>query len=224
MALTQKWLCQDNTASTTVVASVGTNGTLEGGDNTSAISVSDGPGTALLRSLDLDGTNDAVNIASSSISFASGDNWSVSVWFKIDSFAANNAIIGRSDANTSRLQIQSTGNSFRVTLSSGDNDFTIPTVSTGTWNHVLLTYAAGSLRLFLNGTESSTGTVSVSQAFAPTYFGRTFNFKMNGKMCDVRIYNSNESSNVIAIMAEKDLGGLFPFFLDEYISGGMWSC
>lgn len=213
MAIVQHWKLQDNAADTTVVATVGTNGTLAGGDNTSTISVVDGPGTAFTRSLDLNGTNDTIDISSSSISFASGSEWSLSAWFKVDAFGANRSLIGNSAATTNLIQLQSTANAFRVTLSSGDNDFAVPTISTGTWNHVLVSRTTGNaVRLFLNGTESSTGSITIAQTFAPTFIGRANAFRWDGKVCDVRIYDSDESANVGTIIAQKDLGGPFPFF------------
>jgi hypothetical protein len=206
MALTQRWKCDDNAASTTVIATTGTNGTLAGGDNTSAITVVDGPGTALTRSLDLDGTNDTIDISASSISFASGAAWSISAWVKVDAFSSNLAILGLSGATTNRIQLQAAGTPVRVSLSSGDTDFTVSAVSTGAWHHVLVTHsAANALRVFLNGTESSTGAVTVAQTFAPTFIGRANAFRWNGKVCDVRVYDSDESANVATIMAEKNL-------------------
>jgi len=204
MALTQHWKCDDNAASTAVVATVGTNGTLAGGDNTSAITVVDGPGTALTRSLDLDGTNDTIDISASSISFASGAAWSVMAWIKFDALGTNRAIFGVSAAGTSRVIVLGAGNVVRVS-GSADSDFTV-SLTTGVWYHVAVTHTAGNAtRVFIDGTESSTGSVTKAETFAPTFIGRANAFRMHGPICDVRVYNSDESANLATIMAEKDL-------------------
>jgi hypothetical protein len=68
-----------------------------------------------------------------------------------------------------------------------------------------------SVRLFLDGVESSTGALSNgSDTFAPLRLADTNGNFLNGRICDCRVYDSDESANVAAIMAEKDnpAGGL----------------
>lgn len=208
MALVQQWKCQDNAASTTVVATVGTNGVLEGGDNTSTISVVDGPGTAFPRSLDLNGTDDVIDVSGSSLSFASGTAFSFAWWFKFDALGANRALMGVTGANTSRCIWNQGTNNFDVSGSSGTSSFAFSALTTGVWYHVLLTRTAGnSVRCFLDAVESVTGAISIAQTFAPTRIGRANTLRHNGRICDVRVYDSDESANVATIMAEKDAAG-----------------
>lgn len=208
MSLVQHWKCQDNAASTTVVAAVGTNASLVGGDNTSAITVGSGPGTALSSALDLDGTNDYFDVSGASISFASGTTFTFAAWFKFDSLALTRAFIGIDGANTSRILIANATNQVQISGTSGTSNFTIPALSTGTWYHLLVSRTAGNtVRVFWDGVESSTGGLSIAQTFAPVRIGRANTLRHNGPICDVRVYNSDESANVAAIMAEKDTGG-----------------
>lgn len=206
MSLIQQWKCQDNAASTAVVAAVGNNGTLSGGDNTSTLSVVDGPGTAFPRSLDLDGSADYVDISGASLSFASGSAFSFACWVKYDSVAANEALVGLTGANTSRILAAHIAGVVRLTAADGvDRNFTFSAFSTGTWYHLLITRnTSNAVRAFRDGVESSTGSITVAQTFAPAAFGRANTLYHNGKIDDVRVYNSDESANVAAIMAEKD--------------------
>lgn len=201
MALIQQWRCQDNAANTTVLATVGTNATLLGGDNTSAISVASGPGTALPRSLDLDGTNDRIDISGSSISFASGSAFTVCGWVQPDATASRN-IFGVTGTSVGRVSINS---STSITVVS--NSFTVGTISTGgVWYHLLVSRTTGnSVRVFLDGVESSTGALTISSTFAPTRIGEANGNRFDGNIADLRVYNSDESANVLAIMAEADL-------------------
>jgi hypothetical protein len=204
VALIHQWKCQDNAASTTVVATVGTNGTLEGGDNTSVLSVVDGPGTALPRSLAFNGTDDRVDIAAASLSFSSGAAFTFAAWMKLPSGSAG-FLIGLSTASTNR--VRTTGTALRLTTNA-NSDFTTNTTADGAWHHVLVSRTSGnSVRAFVDGVESSTGALTNSGFWGPNRLAYTGDGYMPGRLCDVRIYNSDESANVAAIMAEKDTAG-----------------
>lgn len=218
MSLVQQWKLQDNAASTTVVATVGSDGTLAGGHNTSVLSEADGPGTAFPRSLHFDGLADYIDITGI-ISFASGAAWSIAGWMKFDNFTEQQPLFGISSTDVQRAILANT-TLFALNGSSAGANFTVPTVSTGTWYHVLATHTTGnSTRLFWNGTESSSGAQTLADSFAPNLIGRSvggatppFNRFMAGKICDVRVYNSDEAANVAAIMAEKDFQNTGMFF------------
>lgn len=203
MALIQHWKCQDNAASTVVVADVGTNGTLVGGDNTSDKATT-GPGTALTSAFDMNGSDDLVDISAASISFVSGE-FTFAAWINLDATTVQ-GVFGISGSNNSTLRIaSSTSFLFRTGVNS---TFAVPEMSTGTWYHLLLSRsAAGNVRLFLDGVESSTGALANDTTFAPTRFANQNAAFLNGRICDVRVYDSDESANVATIMAEKDAGG-----------------
>lgn len=82
-ALVGHWKFQDNAASTTVVADVGSNATLVGGDNTATITDS-GPGGSFTRSLHLDGTADYIALPNMSSAFGGNTAASLTLWVKLD--------------------------------------------------------------------------------------------------------------------------------------------
>lgn len=199
MALTNHWKCQDNAANTQVANEVGVNGLLVGGDNTSTISVADGPGTAYPRSLDLDGTADAIDISGAAISFVSGTAFSLSTWFKADALS-NAPLIGLDGITSDRILLNTT--SVVVNLDTATT-FTF-TLVTGTWYHLLVTRdTSNNVRVFINAVESVTGAVVKAQTFAPDRIGRSTSY-FNGKVADVRFWNEDKSADAAAIMAEKD--------------------
>ncbi len=200
MTLVQHWKCDDNAASTTVVATVGTNGTLEGGDNTSAKTVA-GPGGSITAGFDLNGTDDAITIAASGISFATSTAFSVSFWAEWD--LSTGRVMGRSDGLTSRIAKTTDTNIAWVNSTGTAVNFTVPSLGTTAWCHVLITRTTGnSMRCFLNGTESSSGAQSAAGTFAPTYLGRQSSNFHDGKFAQVKIFDSDESANVAALYAE----------------------
>ena len=204
MALIQHWKCQDNAASTTVVATVGTNGTLEGGDNTSAKSTVDGPGTAYPRSFQLNGTDDAIDVSGASLSFASGAAFTLCGWMKFQGLT--DYLFGIVGASNNRFGKQS--DTLLRLGTSTNSDFTFVAIGTGTWRHILVSKTAGnSVRCFLDGVESSTGALTNANTIAPTRLGRMNTDFYAGLLTDVRVYDSDEAANVAAIMAEKDTAG-----------------
>lgn len=204
MALIQHWKCQDNAASTVVVATVGTDAALVGGDNTS-VKASAGPGTALTNAFDLNGSDDAVDVSAAAISFAGGTALSLALWFWRDG-ATSNQLLGTSGTGNNSVSFQSaTVIRVRTVVSS---DFTVASVSTGAWHHLLVTRTTGnSVRLFVDGVESSTGALSNTATVSYNRIGLSNASFFDGRICDVRVYNSDESANVAAIMAEKDTAG-----------------
>jgi len=200
MALTQHWALADNAASTTVVATVGTNGTLLGGDNTSVKSAA-GPGGSATLAFDLNGTDDAVDIAASAISFASGAACSFSAWFKLD--GTTGRIFGNSGG--------SNNNSIRITAdttvivrpTSTSLTFTVPALGTTAWHHILVTKTAGdSWRVFIDGVESVTGAQAGAVTMAVNRLGLATTSFHDGKLAYCKVFDSDESANVASLYAE----------------------
>lgn len=198
MALIQHWKLQDNAADAVVAAAVGSAGTLTGGDTTATLSQADGPGVGYPRSLLFDGAADAVDISAAALSFASGAAFSFACWFKAAALGVSRALIGLSSASTDRVTISG---SVVVNLDTGTT-FTF-VLNTGTWYHVLVSRTAGnSVRAFVNGVESATGAVSKAETFAPNRLAQGSSSFFQGNIADARVYNSDESANVAAIMAD----------------------
>jgi hypothetical protein len=202
MALVAHWKCDDNAASTTVVATVGSNATLQGGDNTSAKTVA-GPGGSITAGLQLNGTDDHIDISATGLSFANSTAYSVSIWFKRAGTIAR--LIGV-DNNASGRIIGLTDTSIRTINAAGtSDDFTVPSMGTAAWHHLLLTRTAGnSGRVFLDGVESSTGALTVDGASgAWDSIGQNASSFTNGfSVAQVKIFDSDESANVATLYAE----------------------
>jgi hypothetical protein len=205
-ALTQHWKLDDNAASTTVVATAGTNGTLNGGDNTSAKTVG-GPGGSITAGFDFNGTDDAVDISAASVSFASGTAFSVSFWAEWDA-STDSALGNTSNASVSRIY-KSSDTTITISDNAGSStNFTVPSLGTSAWCHVLVARTGSSMRVFVNGVESSSGAQTRTGIFAPNRIGQrggsTFH---DGKLAQVKIFNSDESANVATLYAEGTGGG-----------------
>ena len=206
MSLTQNWQCQDNAASTTIVASVGTDASVDGGANTSTLSVLDGPGSNFPRSLQFSGASYAINISNSLLSFASTVPVSICAWMKFTSLATNQPLMGQGSGTSGRFALNNTPQAL-TTFTGSDHTWSLPALTTGVWQHVFFSRAASNaVRVFLSGVESVTGSITIAETFGPNYAGKYGNTRLNGKICDIRVYNSDESANVVAIMALAGLG------------------
>lgn len=190
-ALTADWPLQGN-----ATARVGANGTLNGTPGTA-----DGPGGILGSSVDLDGTDDYVSVGTADFfDFTTGTAFSVACWFNADSLSG--PIVGRA-ANANRYIDILSSTQIRVYTSAGAIDFTVPTMSTGTWYHLLVTRDTGnSVKVYLNGTQSSTGAQNGGGSFTFDSIGRRNTTYCNCKIAGVRVYNSDESAAISSIMAD----------------------
>jgi hypothetical protein len=205
VALVEHLKCQDNAASTTVIATVGSNGTLVGGDNTSAKSEVDGPGTALTRSFNLNAIDDAVTY--SGTTFGDEVAFSFAGWAKCAD--TNGQIFGHTTDNNRAGKISDT--SVRIITDGGATSFTVPSLGTGTWHHFLITRTAGnSVRVFVDKVESSSGAQTRGGMFVINAFGIAAGGFIDANVCDLRVYNTDESANVVAIYNEKDTAGGSP--------------
>lgn len=195
----------DDAANTTVTASAGSNGSLAGGKNTDAVQTDGGPGGSFTKAFVFDGTNDYLVVSdlttlNATFSRDHASAFSFALAFKTDDLT-NRALCGNSSAFRHFLLLDAT--TFR--FGTGGADFTVPTMSTGTWYHVMLTRAnATTYRLFLNGVESSSGTVSPSATtFSPTWIGRSgIGDRWDGELSGIEFWTSDQSANAAAIYAD----------------------
>lgn len=217
MSLVQQWKCQDNAASTTVAAAVGSNGTLDGGDNTSTLSQADGPGTAFPRSLLFNGVDDDVDISAAAFSRALGSAFTFCCWFKATD--ATSRMIGRS-ADTAASVSMTTNTAFVITLAANFT-YTVPAIGTTLWRHLAITAdASNNMRVWIDGVESSTGAQTRTGTFNPTHLMRRSSTFGDARIADVRLYDSDESASLAAIMAEKDsASSIVPLLMHRAFSG-----
>lgn len=199
-AVTQFWPLSDNAASTTIVATTGTNATLAGGDNTNTLHTT-GPGGTITYALDLDGSADYIDISASSVNFNDGEAFSLSLWVNLDSLTNAN-LWGRAGSPFRFIKIVNS-TTIRVQTTFDDFDFTVPAMSTGNWYHILITRTTGnSLRCFLNGVESSTGPITAAGQYSADAVCAINAVPMNGRASQARVYNSAEPDLADDLYAE----------------------
>lgn len=221
----QLWFkCNDNAANTTVVDSSvnGLNGTLNGGDNTSTISVSG----KINLALDMNGTDDYVSVAdNAALDFTT--NLTVVLWYKPDALAANEAIMCKWTYATQGSWAFQTGDTNSDELycfvASALNDVGLNgcqtsnanLVADGTWYQIAFVYdGAGAtnadrLKFYKNATLLTTdafdgtipsslqnSTASVNMAF----FGGSLSRYNGAAFDDVRVFGSSLTSQQITAL------------------------
>lgn len=174
---------------------------LNPGTMSGAVFSADVPGvlSSYVNSVNFDGVNDKISF--SGVTLSAGTS-SISCWFKADAFggvtvgqlASSNAYIRVFNSTTIRVQTNVTG-TFK--------DYTVPTMSTGTWYNLIITRGASDLtHVYLNGTESSSGGQSQTDPFTIDQIGAYWDglngLMFDGKISDVRVYNSVLSGTDIA--------------------------
>ena len=186
MPLTRHWKLDDNAANTTVVGTVGANGTLVGDDNTQDKHVSTGgigPAGAIVSAFDLNGTDDAVSF--SGVDLSEG---SFSIWFYLDAVPAPLCGGTSGSAETIRV-IDDTHVGARMNVT--ELSFTVPSLGTGTWHHLVWTRDVLTVhRMYIDGVESSTGgQTQTLNTLAPNRLGRSGTDFFNGRIADARFYD-----------------------------------
>lgn len=224
-ALVAQWKLQDNAASTTVVATVGSNGTLTNAGNTSA-STTTGPGTLLTSALLFDGVNDHVSALTGNAAVLQNKAiFTMGCWFKCSTAdtTGNHRLMFVSTGtanNTTRgsIQINTTGQ-ILCYARAGDAEglqskTTTNSYDDNAWHHVafVANIASDGITIYVDGTSvAQTGspafsaTATENTASLGLTLANAFNVEpFKGSLADCRIYDSNESANLAAIMAEKD--------------------
>ncbi len=174
---------QDNAASTTVVATVGSNATATANTNTLATA---GPNAALPSALQLDNNTQYVTLPS--ISFASGDDASYRlVYARL--VAGTAGLLGRTGDFQYQVRTASNGLSVRVADSAVNFvDFTIA-ANNLSWHDLMIIKAGTSYRVYFDGAESSSGALTLAGSFGPAVLGRYFTNDGNAKFASCSIWN-----------------------------------
>lgn len=221
-----QWQLQDNAASTTVIATVGTNGTLTNAGNTSASSSTPGPGTALTRFLTFDGTDDYVACTTGNAAALKNKSFATLCgWIKLstaDTTAAAHRVVYLSTnlgAGSTRagIHVNATGQII-AQARAGDGESLQTKTSTNSyddnsWHHVaaVYDYAGDSITIYVDGTSvAQTGTISFTATATSNADSIAVNLATDvgnyykGAIADCRVYDSDESANFATIIAEKD--------------------
>lgn len=146
-----------------------------------------------VNSVNYDGVNDKTAM-SSGISVNAGAS-SISMWFKATSLGG--MLIGHSGSSNAYVRVlNSTTIRVQTNVTGTFVDYTVPTMSTGTWYNLIVVRGASNLtHVYLNGSESSTGGVSQTDDLTLDQVGLYWDgtnagLNWEGKICDVRIYHS----------------------------------
>lgn len=206
MALTRHWKLDDNAASTVVVATAGSDGALEGGDNT-ADKAAAGPGGTITAALDLNGTDDGISVSLASVASGTAASWSI--WLNLDAAPVFSPLFGVA-TNSQNNSIRITSDT-EITVRPGatSSAFVVPSLGTTDWHHLLVTKTAGdSWRVFIDGTESVTGALANTATMAATRIGRTATAFFDGSLAQAKVFDSDESANVATLYAEGVASGV----------------
>lgn len=142
-------------------------------------------------------------LATSNISLGgTGTSGAISIWVKVVTF--NRVFV----THTTSFDYVSVVNSTTIDVNIGNvssQSFTVPTMSTGTWYNIIVNRNAGSVRLYLDGTESTTGAVTLTGTWTLNQLGVYESgggaFNWDGKISEFRAFNTSLSSTDISNLA-----------------------
>ena len=170
-------------------------------------------------SVSFDGTDDYMDVGTVSDLNGSISAVTLSAWVNISSFGG--AIMSGGSSGSDRFYLQALNSTtLRYGSGLGFDDFTVPTLSTGSWYHVGFVHNGTSATLYLNGVASSSGEKTIDSPSANygtafkvgAYFtGSTY---FPGLMDEVSIFTSALTSTDISVIynsgAPNDISSLSP--------------
>ena len=156
-------------------------------------------------SVDLDGTNDYMDIPDSTALETTAFTWSV--WFYCTAINRYNIIVDTATSsgtfNGYEIFVKNNDNKIRfASYNSGDQLDSTTTVSANTWYHVAATHESGSDKLYVNGSLEASGSASnfsTSDA-ANLRIGSSsiFNLYHQGLIDEVSFFNSALSASAVS--------------------------
>ena len=156
-------------------------------------------------SVSLDGTDDFIDVGTVSDLNGSISSVTISAWFNVSAFG--DAVISGGSSGSDRFYMQIyNSTTIRYGSGLGFDDFIVPTLSTGTWYHVALVHNGTSAALYLNNSQSSSGSQVVESPTANygsslkigSYFSGSNYFQ--GLLDEVAVFDSALSaSNITSI-------------------------
>ena len=155
-------------------------------------------------SLNLDGTNDYVTILGASDLSISGD-CSISAWFNPSSVSGYNYIFSLTDGRSTGVDRAfglSGAQMVANTYASGWNlPFTHTAIATGSWYHAVVVFTSGTARMYLNGSDLGTKSVTTNTvSYTQTVIGGMLyssSNHFNGKIDEVVVFDSALSASDI---------------------------
>jgi len=142
------------------------------------------------RAYSLDGVDDAITTVTDQ--FASGNNVSVSVWFKVPSIAASLRFF----IMCSDFAVGTNGASASMGISIPGTSSAAGAITAGEWHQLLGTYDGTNIRCYIDGvlTATTNHPGNISDPDRPLAFGVFGVNYWTGTLDDVRIYNRVISS------------------------------
>jgi len=189
-------------------SSTGNDGTFTGAGEPAWYNA-DTPDTYSSWAVDFDGSDDMVTF-DSTVTMAEDE--SIVVWFNSDDVVLAN-LFGRTADSVSSAWIWSATEIRVIAIDGSSNDFTVPTISTGTWYHLAVTKDSSSnYRVFQDGTESSSGAWNdASDLTQITNLGRGWNNNdliYNGRLDEfAKITSQLDSTDINDIIDNGLVGG-----------------
>jgi hypothetical protein len=206
------WWKFDEGSGTSAADSAGSNtGTLSGGPPTWVA------GKVGSSALNFNGSNDVVTDGTNTaFNFAGGNSFSIAAWVKPASISGFLTLVSREDGSGGWVLYNSGtgGGGDHLTFTKigvTDIDLGFALSSGGTWQHVVLTYAAGAWVLYVDNTPRGSGTEnsSINSAAAASLRtgATTFGENYFGQLDEVRIYNRALSSGDVTELFNFTGGG-----------------
>jgi len=160
----------------------------------------------------LDGTDDYVSLPSSAIA-AGRSELTLSMWVKPDTWVSGDTLYDEY-AEGAYWQFTliyggfCTRDSSTGTTGGRNNDISMPSLSTGTWQHIAVTYSttAGEKVIYLDGSENTSSSTSID-TLTSTRTGVGLGYAcdgtyFDGMVDDLRLYNRVLNSTELALLAE----------------------
>jgi hypothetical protein len=204
MALVLRYALQDNAASTTVMASTGSNGTLTGAGNTSASSV-EGRGGLYPLAMNLDGSNDYIATASTVTLSA---DWSIGAWVKKDGDTGF-TICGEGLPDDLDRIVWGTSSENIVSVQTGEENpaASLSLTHDTNWHHLFVTFvqSSGLYTLYVDGASVDTDTPGSAETMLINRVGATNVAFSDGRMADFRVYDEALAAGTILSIYQEGL-------------------
>ena len=120
----------------------------------------DGPFPDATLGVTLDGSTNYIASTATQDNLGAAGRWAMEIWFKTSTTGANQPLINRDNAGTSRPQLRvSTGNKLQLVSNDGSTTTTVTgdtTVTDGEWHLAHATFDGRNLRVYLDGALDAT--------------------------------------------------------------------
>ena len=198
--LVSHWLMNDDLATTAVLDTTGVNdGVMNVNTDTKSVE------GKINKALDFDGTDDYVDCGANVI--PTGD-FTLSAWVYLNNLTSYQAILGQYQSGESgRLHFLIEQTSGKIFLQLTSTETSDSGITASEWHHIVVTRSGSTVRFYIDGVADGTATLSdnVLQA-VNTKIGISGVNKMDGKIDDVRIYDTAISPYYIKLLYNNGAG------------------